>query len=421
MSELRRRGTRLLLLRLTRNARSRFDVLSNRNFRLFVGGQVTSAVGTWMMIATQDWLILEWTNNSPVALAIATMCQFGPALMIPFGVGYLADRFPKRTLLICVNTASVFVTTIQALSVLSGAADVWHLWVFAACLGVLNSIETPTRMAFVGEIVGDRDFRAASSLSAMYFSAAQLLGPAIAGILIALAGPGTALTINVVTYIATIAGLAAMKPGDITTHHIKPERLDATRGIRRILADPELSRAVALLVGVGLLALNLRTTAPLLARTEFNATPTLFGMVTASIAAGSLCAALMVGGHGTPTLRTALTAAAVLGLAELALGFASNLLIAMTLLVVCGAAMTTFLQSTNHQLQLATNPNDRTHVIAVYAAIVQGVAPMAALALAFLIQFAEIRVVLSGGGAITVCVVGAMYLNYRRARHSLLV
>ncbi|MGY2011491.1 MFS transporter [Nocardia gipuzkoensis] len=404
------------LRRIFRRPGARFAVLSIRNFRLFVTGQVVSVTGTWMMVAAQDWLVLEWTNNSAFALAVITVCQFAPALLVPFGVGSLADRFPKRTLLICVNTGAAALTTAQAMLVLVDRAQVWQLWAFALGLGVLNAVEAPTRMSFVGELVGDSAFRDASALSAMYFSVAQLLGPALAGVLITLAGPGAALAINAASYPATIVGLVMMRPAEIVARRNGGQRLDMSRGLRRISADPNLTRAVVLLAAVGFFALNLRVIAPLLAKAEFGVAPATFGLVTAALAGGSLFAALFVGGRDTPTLHAALGFAAVLGAAEAVLGRATHLGVAIALLVVCGAGMTSFLQSTNHHLQLSSAPDDRTHVIAVYTTIVQGVTPLAALVVAFFAERTGVRTVLSIGGVAAVCVAGAIYAERWRAR-----
>ncbi|MGW5383213.1 MFS transporter [Nocardia sp. NPDC003963] len=400
--------------RMLRRPGARFAVLAIRNFRLFVAGQVLSVTGTWTMVAAQDWLVLEWTANSAFALAIITVCQFSPALLIPLGAGALADRYPKRTLLIFVNSCSAVLTAVQATFVLSGHAEVWHLWLFALGAGMLSAIEAPTRMAFVGELVGDRAFRDASSLSAMYFSVAQLLGPASAGVLIVVTGPGTAMAINAVSYLAAVTGLLLMRPAEMPARRSRRDRLDISRGLRRIAADPQLTAAVALLAAVGFFALNLRVTAPLLAKTEFSVSPTAFGVVTSALAGGSLLAALLVGGRDTPTLRTATLFAATLGLGQATLGSAPNLTLLLVVLVGCGVAMTAFLQSTNHHLQLSSSPEDRTHVIAVYTTIVQGATPLAVLGIAYLADRAGVRTVLWTGGGATCCAAVAVYLVGRR-------
>lgn len=408
----RTRAPRAAPLRaLVRRPAARFAVLSIRNFRLFVLGQIVSVAGTWMMVATQDWLVLEWSGDSARALAVTTVCQFAPALVVPFAAGALADRVAKRTLLLGLNAAAAVLTAAQAAVVLAGYQQVWHLWAFALGLGVLNAAEAPTRMAFVGELVGDRSFRDASSLSALYFSVAQLVGPAIAGVLIGVAGPGTALAINAASYLATITGLLRMRPGEIAARRAAGQRLDLARGWRRIRAHPDLTRAVLLLAAVGLFALTLRVTAPLLAKVEFAASPATFGLVSAALAAGSLSAALFVGGQDTPTLRVALGFAAVLGIAQAALGRAPTMAVAFALLAVCGMAMTAFLQSTNHHLQLSSGPEDRTHVIAVYTTIVQGVAPLAAIGVAVVAERAGVRAVLTAGGLAALAAAAAIRLE----------
>ncbi|MFF0452863.1 MFS transporter [Nocardia africana] len=150
-----------------------------------------------------------------------------------------------------VNLAAAALMTAQAVIRATGYAQVWHLWVFAVGLGVISAVETPTRMAFVSEIVGDGSFRDASAMSAMYFSVAQLVGPALAGVLIAAAGPDTALAVNAASYLATVAGRLLMRPGEFVAVGGPREKLDTLRGERRIRAGAHLMRAIVLLAAVG--------------------------------------------------------------------------------------------------------------------------------------------------------------------------
>ncbi|GAB2630672.1 MFS transporter [Nocardia goodfellowii] len=391
-------------------------MLAIRNFRLFVAGQVTSVTGTWMMVAAQDWLVLELTDDSAMALALLTVCQFAPAVLLPVGAGLLADRIAKRTLLVIANLAAALVASIQAVVVLSGRVELWQLYLVALAIGIVMSIETPIRMSFISEIVGDERFRDASALSAMYFSVAQLCGPAAAGLLIGLFGTGTAMAVNAVSYSATVLGLVLMRPGDLVSAAPRAAALDVLRGWRRIRNSDSLMWATVLLAGVGFFALNLRVTAPLLAKSAFEVNPAAFGLVTAALAAGSLLAALLVGGRGRPSLHAALGYAALLGGAEAALGLATYLPVAMLLLVLCGAAMTAFLQATNHHLQLGSGPAYRTHVIAVYTTIVQGVTPLAALAVGFFAHRVGVRPVVSLGGLAAVCVAAAIFFTCGRRK-----
>ncbi|MGW4632433.1 MFS transporter [Nocardia sp. NPDC004415] len=402
------------MTRVLKRAAERFAVLSVRNFRLFVAGQLASVTGTWMMIAAQDWLVLELTHGSASALALVTVCQFAPAVFVSVGAGLLADRMAKRSLLIVLNAAAGLVASAQATIVVSGGVQLWHLYLLALVIGIVNAIETPVRMAFIGEIVGEARFRDASSLSAMYFSVAQLVGPAIAGVLIAAFGTGTALAVNAVSYAATIAGLALMRRSELRSVPRAPRRFDMLRGLRCVRDDPHLTGAIVLLAVVGLFALNLRVTAPLLAKTVFDATPAVFGAVSAALACGSLFAAMFLGGRGAPSPNTAIGCAVVLGTAEAALGLMSSVVAAMVLLAVCGAAMTMFLQTTNHFLQLSSPPADRTQVIALYTTVVQGITPLAALGVGVLADRIDVRVVVSLSGAVAAGLACAGRLARRR-------
>ncbi|MET8426889.1 MFS transporter [Nocardia sp. NPDC004860] len=384
--------------RLIRRPGARFAVLTNRNFRLFVAGQIASVTGTWMMVAAQDWLVLDTTHNSAFALAMLTVCQFSPAVFLPMVAGVIADRMPKRNILLAANTIAAVLTSIQAGLVVAGRVELWQLYVLAGGIGVVNAIETPTRMAFITEIVGDETFRDASSLSAMYFSVAQLLGPAAAGVMIGAFGTGSALAVNSASYLATVAGLWAMRPGELVPITRARRESTVAQGFRHIIDNSDMIRSVILLAAVGFFAINLRVTAPLLARTEFHATPTEFGFITASMAGGSLFAALFIGGRHRPSFRAAAGFAAVLGGAEVVLGWTTVLPAALLLLFTCGIAMTAFLQSTNHHLQLSSRPEFRGRVIAVYTMIIQGITPLAALAVGVLAHRIGLRPVICAGG-----------------------
>ncbi|MFC8525937.1 MFS transporter [Nocardia sp. NPDC057227] len=398
----------------TRDARhSRFAVLRIRNFRLFVAGQLTSVTGTWMMVGAQDWLVLELSGNSAVALALITVCQFGPALVVPIGAGVLADRFAKRTVLIVANCSAAVLTAIQTLVVVGGHIELWHLYAIAAGIGVVAAVETPVRMAFITEIVGAERFRDASALSAMYFGLAQLCGPALSGVLIGTLGTGAAMGVNAVSYLATVATLLRVRPGELYRADRSPGRSDPLRGLRRVRGDLELRHTVLLVLLVGFFALTLRVTTPLLARGELDSDPIEFGILAAATAVGSLVAAVLAGARGTPSVRRAAVVAMILGGGEIALAPVTAPWLAVLVLAVCGAMITLFLQTVNHHLQLGAGPGNRVHVIAVYTMIVQGITPLAAIAVGVAAERYGVRAVVAAGGAATLGGACAILLRHR--------
>lgn len=399
---------------MLRHPGSRLAVLKNRNFRIFVSGQILSAIGTWMMVATQDWLVLDWSTNSPSALAIVTLCQFSPSLIAPLIAGSIADRIPKRNLLVAVNCGLALLTAAQSATVLLGYAELWHIYLFALFVGTFSAIEAPTRMAFVGEVVSNESFRDASSLSALYFSVAQMVGPAIAGALIASTTPGITFAINSCSYLATVCGLLMMRSREIKRTTVRGGTVDISRGIRLIQSERNLFASVILLACIGFFALHIRTTAPLFAKTIFEVSSTEFGAVATLLAVGSLFAAMFIGGRETPTLKAAATFSSILGIAILAFACSVNLLMMFAILPLCGASMTSFLQSTNHHLQLNCDRRDRTHVIAIYTMIVQGASPIAVLGIAAVAEAIGVRAVILIAGILTIsATMWILHWNYR--------
>lgn len=189
--------------------------LSVRNFRLFFTGQLISVMGTWMMIVTQDWLVLSLSDDSAGVLGIVTALQFAPMLFLSLYGGRLADRHDKRTILVAANLVSGALSMTLAPLVITGAVRVWHVCALAFCLGVVNAIETPTRMSFVHEMVGGELLPNASALSAAYFNLARIFGPALGGLAITWLGIGTVSVLNAVSYLATVAALLMMRPAEL--------------------------------------------------------------------------------------------------------------------------------------------------------------------------------------------------------------
>ncbi|MGF0176098.1 MFS transporter [Streptomyces sp. Marseille-Q5077] len=355
--------------------------LTVRNFRLFAGGQVASATGTWMMVVAQDWLVLELTGDSGTALATVTALQFTPMLLLTLYGGRIADRYDKRALLTGANVVSGVLALLLGLLVTGGAAELWHVYVFALALGVANAVEVPARLSFIAELVGPDLVPNASALSGAYFNIARVLGPSLAGLLIEAAGTGTVMLLNAASYAATVAGLRAMRPGELHRPHrpaAGPARV--TEGLAHLRSRPDLVATLALLAAVSLFGLNLQLTLPLMARTVFHTDAAAFGLLTAALAAGSLLAAFTgTLRRGRPRARLVIGWACAFGALVAATGWAPNLATALVLLVPTGFASLYFAQAANHRVQLGSDPAYRGRVMALYTLILQGSAPLGAL------------------------------------------
>ncbi|MER6847395.1 MFS transporter [Streptomyces flaveolus] len=392
-----------------------FRALRVRNFRLFALGQVVSVAGTWMMVVAQDWLVLDLTDDSVSALATVTALQFTPLLLFTLYGGRLADRHDKRALLTLTNLVSGVLALPLALLTLSGGARLWHVYLFACALGVVNAVEVPTRMAFVGELVGPRLLPNASALSAAYFNVARIAGPALSGLLITAVGIGWVMLVNAVSYVATVLGLRLMRPAELW-HEPRGggDRARIVDGLRYVRGRTDLLVPLALLAAVALFGLNFQLTLPLLAKSVYHADASSFGLLTTVFAAGSLVAALVATGRrARPSARLVAGAAVAFGVLEAGVGRVSSYPVAVVVLFLTGGASIYFVQAANHRVQLGSAPEFRGRVLALYTLILQGSTPLGALLIGRIIEYGGARAGFVAGGLATLAA-GAMALAVGR-------
>ncbi|MDT3396545.1 MFS transporter [Streptomyces sp. B1866] len=395
-----------------------FRSLAVRNFRLFAAGQVVSVAGTWMMVTAQDWLVLELTGDSGTALGVVTAAQFTPLLLLTLYGGRLADRYDKRVLLVLANLASGVLALGLAVLVLCDAVRLWHIGLFALGLGVVNAVEVPTRMSFVSELVGADLLPNASALSAAYFNVARIAGPALAGLLITgLGGTGPVMAANAASYLATVVGLRAMRPGELHRPPRPAARPRVVDGLRHVRARPDLLLPVCLVAVVGLFGLNFQLTLPLLAKTVFHADAAAFGLLTSCFAAGSLLAAFATTARrGRPSGRQVVYSALVFGALEAATGWAPGYAAAAALLFLTGFAALYFAQAANHRIQLGSAPEFRGRVLALYTLILQGSTPLGALLVGALSARLGARSGFWAGGLVSLAAGLAAWAAERRVR-----
>jgi MFS family permease len=377
-----------------------FRALRVRDFRLFVIGQSVSVTGTWMMVVAQDWLVLGLTDDSATALGTVTALQFAPLLLFTLYGGRLADRYDKRALLTAANLVSGGLALALAVLVLAGAAGLWHVYGFAFALGVVNSVEVPTRMAFVGELVGPELLPNASALSAAYFNVTRVAGPAVSGLLVSAVGVGRVMLLNAASYAATVVALRLMCGGGP-----RRARADGGRvvdGLRHTARRPDLLVPTALVAVVGLFGLNFPLTLPLLAKQDLHADASSFGLVTTVFAAGSLAAALgTTVRRGRPSARTVAGAAVVFGALEAGVGLVSSYGASLLLLFLTGGASVFFVQAANHRIQLGSSPEFLGRVLALYTLILQGTTPLGAMLVGLLTEYQGVRSGFLAGGLVS--------------------
>jgi MFS family permease len=355
--------------------------LQIRNYRLFAIGQLVKLVGVWMMFTAQDWLVLDLSGDSPAALGIVTALQFLPVLLLTLWGGKLADRYDKRRLLILSNAAFAVTAIVFAILVASGIVVLWHVFLFAALLGITGAIETPVRQAFVSELVEHRLLPNALALSAATFNTARISGPALAGVALALFDTGPVFLIATVLAIAPIFSYTAMRTADLFRTE-KPASDDDTKivdGLKYVGKRHDLLLPIVLMSVVGMIGFNFPVTLAALAKINFNAGPSSFGLLTTALAVGALGGALAGSGRrARPGAYVVLGAAIAFGVFEIAVGFAPSFIVAMILLVPTGFFSIYLAQAANHRVQMGVDSSYRGRVMALYVLVFLGTTPIGA-------------------------------------------
>ncbi len=360
-------------------ARSRvgmFTSLRVRNYRYFFLGQVVSNTGTWMQRIAQDWLVLSLTGSA-FAVGITTAMQFLPMLLFGLYGGVIADRFRKRRLLILTQAVMGLLAAILAILTLTGTVHVWHVYLLALLLGMVTVVDNPTRQTFVSEMVSRGQLRNAVSLNAANFQTARLIGPAVAGAVIAAVGSGWAFAINALSFAAVIGGLLLMRPAEL---HIMPrvprEKGQLLEGLRYVRARPELIWPIVLVGFIGTFGFNFPTVLSGFAYNIFHIDAGRYGLLNTALAAGSLVGALLASRRTRTRLRMIVLAAVGFGVLEAVTAFAPEYWVFTAGLTIVGLIGMTFNTSSNSMVQLATEASMRGRVMSLYMMVFTGGSPI---------------------------------------------
>jgi MFS family permease len=360
-----------------------FQSLKVRNFRLFATGQLIKLIGVWMMFIAQDWLVLQLSDDSATALGIVTALQFTPVLLLTLLSGRLADRYDKRVLLVAANATWGGLALGMSALVLTGLVELWHVFVFAALLGVANAVETPVRQSFVSELVGLTLLPNALSLSAATFNTARIVGPAIAGVSIAAFDVGPVFLISALGSLAPLVGLLQMRAAELHREELPPvgER-DSARvidGLRYVWRRPDLLLPMALMSVMGMALFNFQLTLAALAKTVFNTGAASFGLFTTALATGALAGALAGSGRRSrPSVWLVLGAAVACAGFGALVGLAPTYWAVVVLLLPAGFFMVFFAQASNQRVQLGVDPSFRGRVMALWVLVFLGTNPVGA-------------------------------------------
>ena len=356
-----------------------FRSLKVRNYRLFAGGQIVSLIGTWMQFIAQDWLVLQLTDNSGSALGVVFALQFVPVLALSLYGGKLADRYDKRKLLVACNVVWLVLAAGLGLLVVTGNVHLWQVFLFALCFGSVSAIEVPTRQAFVSELVGTELLPNALSLNAATFNTARVVGPAVAGLLIAWLGTGPVILLNTLTYVGPLCAMLLLDPAKLHRAATQPRDTRIADGLAYLRRRPDLLLPLALVLVIGGLGFNFQITLALLSKTEFGVGAASFGLLSSALAIGALGGAFAgTGRRARPSVYVVIGGALAFGVLETAVGFAPTYLSAAALLLATGFAMIYFAQAANQRVQLGTSAEFRGRVMAVYVMVFVGSNPICA-------------------------------------------
>lgn len=361
-----------------------FQSLTVRNYRLFATGQLVKLVGVWMMLVAQDWLVLQLSDDSATAVGITVAMQFTPVLLLTLLGGSLADRYDKRKLLLAANTAFAGFAIVLAVLVLTGAVQLWHVYVAAAAIGIANAIENPARQAFVSELVGGTLLPNALSLNSAVFNTARIAGPAAAGGAIALFGLGPTFMISTVTAVAPLVTLTRMRPAELLRDPLPPrgERAKAgiTDGLRYVWRRHDLVLPIALVAVVGAAGFNFNVTLPVLSKVVYGTGAAAFGLLAAALAAGSLVGALAGSWRRSrPSAYLVLGSAVGFGVFSMLVGFSSPYWLVMAFLLPTGFFAVFFAQAANQRVQLGSDAAFRGRAMALFVLVFLGTTPLGAL------------------------------------------
>ena len=357
-----------------------FRSLGSRNYRLWAAGALVSNIGTWMQRTAQDWIVLaELTPHSASAVGIVMALQFGPAMLfLPF-TGYVADRFDRRKLLLATQSAQGLLALALGILTVAGAVQLWHVYAFAFLLGCVTAFDAPVRQTFVSELVSDTLLSNAVALNSTSFNAARMIGPAIAGLLIAGIGTGWVFLINAASFVAVIAALVALRVEDLhRRERAAPKAGALLEGFRYVRGRPELKTVLWMVFLIMTFGINFPVFVSAMAVKVFHAESHEFGVLSSMLAIGSVSGALFAAHRDKPRASFLLASTFVFGVGLVVAALMPTYALFGMALVLVGLAAQTFNTTANSTVQLWTEPAMRGRVMAIYMAIAMGCTPLGA-------------------------------------------
>ncbi len=390
-----------------------FDSLRIYNYRLWAAGALVSNVGTWMQRIGQDWLVLTvLTDHSATAVGTVMALQFGPPLLLLPLTGYAADHWDRRKLLMATQAAAGVLALGLGLLVLSGAVQLWHVYGFALLLGCVTAFDAPVRQTFVSDLVRDADLANAVALNSASFNAARMVGPAVAGLLIAAVGEGWLFMVNAGSYAAVLVSLALLRVHEL--HAEAPPvhtRGSVLAGFGYVARRPDLMAVMVMLALVGAFGFNFAIYISTMSVTVFDGDASQYGLLTSAMAAGTLCGALLSARRPVPGMVLMAVSAAAFGLSVAVAAVMPDPVSFAVVLFFVGLSALTFMTASNSMMQLTTERAMRGRVLALRIAVVMGGTPLGAPLVGWVVDRFGARWAL-GVGALSGIAAAAVAVRY---------
>ena len=376
----------------------RFAAFGNRNFRLYFVGQTISSIGSWAQSLAVTWLVLELTDRSD-RLGIALALQFLPMLILGAPAGVLADRVNNRRLLLATSAASGVLALTFGIVVTTGHATIWWIYALTFLLGLVLAVERPTMQAILFQLVGRDLLSNAVAANGTINSVSRLIGPAIAGGLIATVGVTVGFYINAASYLIVIGALLALRTSELVQRPMIGQTKGKLReGFTYVRSHPEVARPLVVMSIVGAIALNFPTTFPSMVRFGFDRGAGSVGAAMSVSAIGSILGGIYIAGIKPDSRRTLAIALTGFGAACIALGLMPSYWTFVAMSIVLGFASASFQSVNTIVVQQATEPSMQGRVMALHQTALFGSTPIGALLMGWVIQVSSPRLPFVLGG-----------------------
>ncbi|HZO73802.1 MAG TPA: MFS transporter [Ktedonobacteraceae bacterium] len=388
-----------------------FVALRHRNFRLFWGGQLISLIGTWMQTTGQAWLVLQLTHSAWI-LGLVGALQFLPVMFLALFGGVLADRLPKRRVLLFTQSSAMVQAAILWILVATNTVQLWHVMVLASLLGLTSSLDMPTRQAFVVEMVGRDDLPNAIALNSSVFNVARIVGPGIGGLVIAWLGEAPLFLMNAISFIPVIVGLALI---NLSQLHAQTKRMNSQssgsrqgtlqslrEGLSYVARTPAVRLIIVVIGIISLFGINFNVVLPLFATDVLHSGPAGFGFISSAFGCGSLISALWLAwGNKRPSMSGLLIACICFGILEAFFALSHIFLLSLVLIASVGFAQIALSATSNTTLQTVTPDYLRGRIMSVYMLVFAGSIPLGNLFTGGLAHFFGAPIALLAGAGLS--------------------